>query len=356
MKRRPRQQPVTAGDVAKMAGVSRSAVSRTFTEGASVSPATREVVTAAAQALGYRPNLIARSLITGRSNIIGFILTHFDNQFYPPLLQDLSIRLGAEGYRLLLFVIDIAADFGPVLDEVLRHRVEALIMASVTLSGRRAQACRDAGLPVLLLNHRTSSEDFSTVTGDNVSGARAVADFLAAGEHRSFAVVTGLDHSAASRDRKDAFQGRLAELGLPAPRLLAGDYQPERARAAARELLSQPQRPDAIFCCNDHMALAVMGVAREEFGLTVGRDISIVGFDDAPIGAWPEYRLTTYSQPIASLVDSTARILHQMLAGEDEAPIHEIVSGDLIVRASARLPTSGLVLRDDGQQVWRAKP
>ncbi len=350
IKRKGGPQQVTARQVAKRAGTSQSAVSRTFTEGASVSPTTRRAVIEAAQALGYRPNLIARSLITGRSNVIGLVFTHIDNQFYPPLLEELSIRLGQAGYRILLFVIDM--DLAPILEAVLSHRVDALIMGSATMTSHGAEACRAAGIPVLLLNHRIDREDISSVTGDNFNGARTIASFLVAGGHRSFAMIAGLPHTSVSRDRKNGFTSYLVEHGFGEPRCLSGDYSRAEARDAAYQLLSAPDRPDAIFCENDDMSLAVMGVARETFGLDVGKDLSIIGFDDTPIASWPEFKLTTYSQNFYTMVNKTVEILMRMLSFQDHPPEHAVIPGHLIVRGSARLPSTGIVHRDGPQKIW----
>nr|WP_246463242.1 LacI family DNA-binding transcriptional regulator [Nitrospirillum iridis] len=335
-----------------MAGVSQSAVSRTFTKGASVSKTTRAAVMAAAAQLGYRPNLIARSLITGRSNIVGVVMAHFDNQFFPPLLQALSFELGKLGYHLLLFLIPAGADFEPVLDDILRHRVEALIMTSVALSESRAELCRAAGLKVLQLNSRTDSPDIASITGDNAGGAATIAAYLAASQHRRYAMITGMDDNSASRDREAAYTRWLESHGLGAPTRIRGDYSLEGAAAAARTLFSGTTRPDAVFCVNDHTALAVLGVARAEFGLEPGRDVSIIGFDDAPIAAWPEYRLTTYSQPLAALVDATTQALASLLDGTGAPAEQVVVTGQLVVRASARRPATGIIRDGDGREIW----
>jgi len=342
----------TVIDVARLAGVSPAAVSRAFTPGASISPEKRQAVLEAARQLRYRPNLLARSLITGRSNIIGIVLTHFDNQFYPALVQELSVALGALGYRTLLFMADISKDPELVIEELLRHRVDAVILGSIILSDRSAEACRSAGVPTLLLNHKTDSLYVSSVTSDNWRSARVVAAFLLAGGHKSFGIVAGLGNTSASRDRESGFLSYLREQQVAEPARSVGYYSYEGTRAAARELLSAKSRPEAVFCGNDQMAFAFIGVARHEFGLTVGKDISVVGFDDAPIASWPDFNLTTYSQPIPLIVARTADALQSMLENPDQAPIHAVIAGDLIVRGSARVPRSGL-MEADGRLIWR---
>jgi len=345
----------TVIDVARAAGVSPAAVSRAFQPGSSISPEKRQAVLDAARALQYRPNLLARSLITGRSGIVAIVLTHFDNQFYPALVQELSIALGSVGYRTLLFMADISRDPEMVVEELLRHQVDAVILGSVILSDRSAETCRSAGVPTLLLNHKTDSLYVSSVTSDNWRGSRVVAAFLLAGGHQSFGIIAGLGETSASRDRQNGFLAYLHENGVTEVAQLRGYYSYEGTRTAARQLLSSPTRPEAVFCGNDHMATAFIGVARYEFGLAIGNDISVVGFDDAPIAAWPDFNLTTFSQPIPQIVARTVATLQSMLANPDQPAMREIITGELIVRGSARVPRTGL-MELGGRLIWRPDP
>jgi DNA-binding LacI/PurR family transcriptional regulator len=335
---RPRQRRPTAHDVARVAGLSQSAVSRAFTPGASISEDARAKILEAAQSIGYRPNMIARSLITERSGTIGVAIGYMDNQFYPAILECLSSEFARAGYRLLLFTQGPRDDSDPILDEVLRHRVDAVILASVRLTSNFAEECSKAQVPVVLLNRRTETQTASSVTGENRVGGHAVAAFLAGGGHQRFAYMAGLDDSSTSREREEGFNQGLAACGKTAPVRVVGHYDFDAARAGTKRLLSRKKPPDAIFCANDHMAFAVMETARSEFGLSVGQDISVVGFDDVPLASWPSFMLTTYSQPIQPMVRRVVEIaLHHVEHGGGE-PIRDVVKGALIVRSSARVP------------------
>ena len=349
--RRESRRPATADDVARLAGVSQSAVSRAFTEGASVSKIMRGKVLEAAQSLGYRPNLIARSLITRRSNIVGVAIGYLENQFYPEALRALSARLGEQGYRILLFSVDQAGDADPGLEEVLRYQVDALVMASVFLSSHLAEECRQAGVPVVLINRKTDDTDVSSVTGDNWHGSQTLAAFLAAGGHRRFAFVAGLENASTSRDREAGYTNWLIQNGFGPPARAVGRYSFDGAMQAARQLFSQAARPEAVFAANDHMALAVIEVARNEFGLEIGKDVSVVGFDDVGPAGWPSFGLTTFSQPIKPMVDEVVRIIEMMVEDPSSETVQHIVPGELVVRTSARLPSTGLTQRD-GLRIW----
>jgi DNA-binding LacI/PurR family transcriptional regulator len=118
-------------------------------------------------------------------------------------------------------------------------------------------------------------------------------------------------------------------------------------------LLSARTPPDAIFCINDHAALVALQIARAEFGKEPGVDVSIVGFDNVAIAAWPGFSLTTYSQPISTMVTRTVALVRLQLGNSAAPCVHEMVQGELIVRTSARMPPTGIVRDDDGNVIWR---
>jgi DNA-binding LacI/PurR family transcriptional regulator len=343
---------VTSSEVARRAGVSQSAVSRTFTPGASISPKTREKVMAAAQELGYRPNAIARSLITNRSRIIAVVMAYLENLFYPDVLEELGRLLVKENYRLLLFTGHMDRDSDPVFDQLMQYRVDGIILASTTLSSHLSEECATAGIPVVLFNRTTERDAVSSVTTRNREGGRRIGEFLLAGGHTRFGYISGVESSSTNRDRFAGYQDALTEAGHSEILVEIGNYDRAEAEAAARKLLSRADRPDAIFVANDHMAVAVMDVARYEFGLSIPDDLSIVGYDDVGPARWTSYGITSMSQPLKRMVEATVNILmDQISSGEIEAE-HRILSGDLIVRTSARLPKSGII-EVDGRRIYK---
>lgn len=341
--------------MARLAKVSQSAVSRSFTEGASVSDKTRSRVREAAAALGYRPNLAARALITRRSGIIGVAVTYMENQFYPRVLEMLSQAFARAGYRILLFTGKRGDSSDPILEEVLRYRVDAIVLLSATLSSHFDAECQQAGIPVVLLNRRTEHANVSVVTGANHEGAGTLAAFLVAGGHRQFAFMAGLEAASTSRDREVGFNRYLAAHGLGPVRRVVGHYDFVAASTASRQLLGSADRPDALFCANDHMAMAAINVARAELGLDVGREVSIVGFDDAGPAAWPLLGLTTYVQPVEAMVEEVVAITRRRLADPLAPAESRVLPGWLAVRSSARRPATGIV-SVDGEEIWKPNP
>tara|TARA_R110002020_G_scaffold41053_1_gene121011 strand:- start:1938 stop:3008 length:1071 start_codon:yes stop_codon:yes gene_type:complete len=345
---------VTSSQVAEHAGVSQSAVSRTFTPGASISPKTRQKVLASAKVLGYRPNAIARSLITNRSRIIAVVMAYLENLFYPDVLEELGRALAAENYHLLLFTGFMDRDSDPVFDQLMQYRVDGIILASTSLSSELSEECATAGIPVVLFNRTTERDAVSSVTTRNREGGKRIAEFLVAGGHKSFGYIAGLENSSTNRDRQQGYVEALAAHGFGNVIIETGNYSRSDAQDAARAMLSRPDRPEALFVANDHMAVAVMDVARYEFGLKIPQDLSIVGYDDVGPARWTSYGITSMSQPLKRMVEATVDILmDQIASGEIEAE-HRILNGELIVRSSARLPPSGIIERD-GQQIFRPK-
>lgn len=330
---------VTSIQVAKRAGVSQSAVSRVFTPGASVSKKTADKVKKAADELGYRPNILARSLITGKSRMIGLLVAYLENYFYPEALEKLSNALQAEGYHVLVFMAQqTTGNVDKVLDEILDYQVDGVIMASVEISSELAARCQTAGVPVVLFNRNQDDERLSAVTSDNAAGGRKVADFLIRAGHRRIGYIAGWEGASTQRDREAGIRSGLAENGIELYAHEVGAFRYDEAQSAARRMFAKPDRPDAVFVANDHMAFAVMDVLRSELGLRVPDDVSVIGFDDVPLAAWPAYDLTTIRQRTNVMAKETVGTLLASIEHRQAAPRRIAIDGPLIVRSSSRKP------------------
>ncbi len=330
---------ITSMQVARRAGVSQSAVSRVFTPGASASKSTTTKVRKAADELGYRPNILARGLITGRTRIIGLVVAYLENQFYPTVLELLSRALQAKGYHVLVFMAENNAEkIAEVMEELLDYQVDGLITASVAISNDLTARCTAVGIPVVMFNRGQDDDRLSEVTSDNIAGGKRATDYLIAGDHKNIAHIMGWQGSSTGRDRATGFTQAMSAAGLKPFTMIDGMYSRETAAAATRELFAGPNRPDAIFVGNDHMAFAVMDTLRFELGLSVPNDVSIIGYDDVPLAAWPAYNLTTIRQPVNRMVEATVDALLTQIEAP-ETPRHKLrIDGPLIVRNSTREP------------------
>ncbi|MBO9446336.1 LacI family DNA-binding transcriptional regulator [Ruegeria sp. R14_0] len=331
-------QKITSLDVARLAGVSQSAVSRVFTPGASASKKTAEKVRKAADQLGYRPNVLARAVVSGKSRIIGLVVAYLNNQFYPEALEKLTNALQERGYHVLVFMASNSAqNIDKVVEEILDFQVDGIIAASVALSSDLSDRCQAAGIPVVLFNRAQDDPGMSAVSSDNIAGGRKVAEFLLAGGHKKIGYIAGWEGASTQRDREAGFRAALKDAGVALHARGVGDFSSEKSREATREMFAADP-PDAVFVANDHMAIAVMDALRFELGLNVPNDVSVVGYDDVAVAAWPTYDLTTVRQPANRMVAETVDILLSKIEGPDVGPRRLEIDGPLIVRGSARIP------------------
>ena len=331
-------QKITSMEVAKLAGVSQSAVSRVFTPGASSSKKTNELVRKAAAELGYRPNVLARSLITGKSRMIGLVVAYLDNYFYPEALELLSSALQKKGYHVLIFMSgNKEGDIADAVDEILDYQVDGIIAASVSMSSDLAKRCTSAGVPVVLFNRTQDDDRLSAVTSDNFQGGQKVARFLLAGGHKRIGYIAGWEGASTQRDREKGFTEELVRNGQELYAREVGNFNSDEARQAARRMFSKQNFPDAVFVANDAMAIAVIDVIRFELGLKVHEQVSVVGYDDVPISSWPAYDLTTVRQPANRMVAETVSILIESIENKTTIARRIEIDGPLMVRGSAKI-------------------
>ena len=333
-----RNSKVTSADVAELAGVSQSAVSRVFTPGASVSIKTTTKVKEAALSLGYRPNSIARAMVSGKSRIIGVVVAYLENQFYPEALERLSNCLQEKGYHVLIFMAGKdRQSIDNVIEEILDYQVDGIIAASVSMSSGLSERCRNAGVPMVLFNRAQDDPNMSAITSDNIEGGKKIAKFLISSGHKKISYIAGWEGASTQRDREAGFISILNDAGLSLHSRKVGNFVLEESRDATRSMfLNNP--PEAVFVANDHMAFAVMDTLRYELGLKIPDDVSVVGYDDVPAASWPSYSLTTVQQPVDTMVQKTVDILLKKIEHEEIKPQKITVDGPLIIRGSTLIP------------------
>ncbi|MFM2036705.1 MAG: hypothetical protein RL459_1970 [Pseudomonadota bacterium] len=346
-----RVKHVTSRDVAALAGVSQSAVSRCYTLDASISEDTRRRVLDAAAMLGYRPNVHARNLITGRTRIVGVVLAHLDNLFYPRFLQGLTEGLQAQGMQVLLFVADGNRQ-GELMEQLLNYRVDGIVLAATTLNAELARACTAASIPVVLFNRVPANaldRAFHSVQTDQEAGMSELTRLLIERGHKRIAYLAGSLESSTNQARELGCRSTLLAYGQPLFAYGVGNYDEAIASAQVRQWYRSGRRrrtlgdcPDAIVAADDRMAIAVMDTLRHEFGLQVPQQVSVVGFDDVPQAAWPAYDLTTYAQPLPEMIDAVLQLLGVQLEarGHGYAPTPQgqtlVLRGQLRLRGSVR--------------------
>lgn len=325
--------------MAKLAGVSQPTVSRVFSMETKVRPAVSEKVKKAALELGYRPNTLARSLITGRSRTIGVVVAYLNNPFYPEALERLSASLKAQGYHILVFfAANLVEEVDPVVEDLLAQQVDGIILASVSMSNTLTERLDEVGIPFVLFNRGQAGASIASVTAANYQGGAKAATFLLAGNHKHFAHICGWQKSLNGRQRQAGFLDTLQEAGHVDVPCIDGEFNRERASEATRYLFSSDHKPDAVFVGNDHMAFAVLEVLKLELNLDIPGDISVIGYDDVQMAAWKTYDLTTLRQPANRMVEATTKMLLAMIEDKQTKRNKIEIESDLIIRGSARVP------------------
>ena len=332
------RRAVTSIDVARLADVSQSAVSRTYTPGASVAEHTRGKVMDAARKLGYRPNAIARTLITRKSRMIAVVASYLDNQFYPVVIEKLSQRFQLDGYHVLLFIAEARTEADELLLQLMQYHVDGIVLLSATLSSGIAKDCADAGIPVILFNRiAQAGGTVNSVASNNEAGGRMAAQALLAAGHTRIGYIAGMEDSSTNRDREAGFTAELASNGQRVFARTVGNYSFEGAQIAARQMFQTSdtaQRPSAVFVANDHMAIAVMDTLRSELGLRVPQDVAVIGFDNVPQAAWGGYSLSSIEQDATAMIEATARIMLEQIQDEAILAQHVTLPVRLIERGS----------------------
>lgn len=321
--------------LSQMAGVAPSTVTRALRGDTRISKKTRERILALAHKHGYTPNVLARTLSSGRSGLYGLVLGPSTNPFYTELLHEATRQAEALGYRFLI----IHAGSGPVeertTEALLQYQVDGCLVSSAIQSSRVAEVCEKNSVPLVMVN-RVALQHGCAVTCDNFSGGRDLARLLIGNGREKFAIVTTSSHSSTAQEREDAFTSELTQAGLKLKYRYDGKSHYYGGYEAGLELvkLSKSRRPDAVFALSDVMAMGLLDALRLH-DIKVPDDIAVVGFDGLPSSARPIYDLTTIEQPLPVMIERA----FAMLASRVESPHlpDETVSlkGKLIIRGSS---------------------
>jgi DNA-binding LacI/PurR family transcriptional regulator len=300
---------VTAKEVAVLAGVSVSTVSRTFTAGASVSAETRQKVLAATQSLGYQPNALARSLMTGRTELIALISNNFDNPLFMEIFDLFTRRLQQHGRRPLLANLSGGARTDVALDMLLKYSVDGVIVASSTLPLRFTEQCAEAGMPVVQAFGRPGRSIADNIVGcDNLQGGRLAGDMLRDRGYRNIAFLGGPQGATSTEDRLRGLRESLAIADLAPCAIVYGHSYCHEAGFTLMKQLLRNGGIDAVFCGDDVLAMGAIDACRDA-GIAVPRDIGVIGFNNMAMAAWSAYNLTTIHQPVADIIVTAVELL-----------------------------------------------
>lgn len=333
---------VTLKDVAELAGVSRSAVSRTFTKGASVSAKTRERVTRAADQLGYRPNFLARALSTRRTRLIGLVSNNFHNPVFLEVFDLFTRGLQDRGLRPLLVNLSNETEPGNSVQLLQQYSVDGVIVASSTLPPIFAKAFRDAGMPVVhAFGRQTDRPKFDVVGIDNIACGGIAARCLIERGYRDVGFMGGPESATSTQDRWLGFRTTCAEHpGITLSHSFAAAYTFEAGRAEMLRLLGT-HPAEAYFCGDDVLSIGALSAAASN-GIRVPEDLGIIGLNDMEMAGWQNINLTTIRQPIDQIVGASIELMVASLDDPDRKPEVRMHVCEIIERGTLKPPATAV--------------
>jgi DNA-binding LacI/PurR family transcriptional regulator len=334
----------TLESVAAAAGVSRGTASRALNGGTNVSPKALQAVLDAASALGYRPNLAARSLVLGRSGSLGLVVTEsddrlFNDPFFAKVMQGAHRELSTHGIQLVLSLAQTPEERSQTVRFAAGRHLDGVLLASLRGGDPLPEALLEAGIPVITAGRESrarTERGLWWVDADNRGGARAAVRHLLDGGRRRIACVTGPADLAVGRDRaagwRDAVRAATGE-APPATWLERGEFTIESGYECTRRLLRRMPDLDAVFAAADLLAIGALQ-ALKEVGRRVPDDVALVGFDDIAAAEQSDPPLTTVRQPVEAIGRRMASMMLSRLAGEPVDPPWAVLPTELIVRQS----------------------
>ncbi|SFB16024.1 transcriptional regulator, LacI family [Poseidonocella pacifica] len=327
---------VTLKEVAERAGVSRSAVSRTFTDGASVSDVMRRKVEKAARELGYSPNALASSLTTGRTKLIGLVSNNFHNPIFLEVFDLFTRGLQDRGLRPLLVNLSDEVDPENSVRMLRQYSVDGVVVASSTLPPGFAKAFRDAGVPVVHSFGRYSSAPEVHVVGiDNREAGRLAARTLMERGYSHVGFMGGPESASSTQDRYEGFMTEMsAHSKIRVSYSFAKAYSFDAGREEMLRVLAASPA-EAFFCGDDVLSIGALS-AIEDSGLECPKDVGILGLNDMEMARWNNINLTTIRQPIRQIVTSSIELMVATLDERDRYPEARIFSCTVVERGTLR--------------------
>ncbi len=298
---------VSAKDVAKLANVSQSTVSRVFTPGASVSEKVRRKVLEVAEELNYRPNALARGLINKKTNIVGLAMKDIQNPFYHEVLGMFSMKLREKGYNVLFVYTKNEEIQQEEINHFLEYNVEGIIITDALLSSNVVAKIHDNNIPITLFNRYHKDIPCNSVSSDNINASKEIASYFYEQGYRDIVYITGKINTSTNKDRQKGFIEYLKEKKIEVT-ILEGNYTYEKSYYLTKKMIENGHRPEAIFGANDITAIGALDALREK-NISVPEETAVIGFDNIKMASWPSYMLSTWVQPIEEMVDEAIHLL-----------------------------------------------
>lgn len=326
---------VTSKEVAKLAGVSQSSVSRTFNapNGREVKDSIRDKVLKAADELGYRPNLFASGMSSGKTNMIGLVVGDNLGPFYISIINKFIEQMQEQGKQCLVFKVPRQDDFSSVIERVIQYQVEGVIITASAMTKHMAQTVANNNIPVVLFNRFIPGLDVNMIYSDAVEGGRLAAVHLLEKNCKDICYVAFENDIGEEIEKKVGFYAQLRRAGIVnAKEEQVTAYSYDAGVEIGRKILQKSPIPEGIFCTSDMVALGIMDVAKFEFGLKIPQDLLIMGYDDIEMSSWDSYQLSTIKQPVEQLIDKTVKIILENVMDTEQGSKIEMLQPELVIR------------------------
>jgi LacI family transcriptional regulator len=331
-------EAVKLRDIAEAAGVTIATASRSLNGNYGVHPGTRERVLEAASRLRYRPNRLARGLVTGRSQMLGLIISDIRNPFFSEVARGVEDAAYSAGCDVVLCNSDLDSQKqNYYIGSLMAKSVDGIIMNSVTaLREIEQERLAESGVPVVLLNRSSGHSQFSTICADNEQGGRLAADHFWRMGHRRFAHLTGPRKHGNLSLRTKGFLQAIREQDPSAPvAVFHGGHTFTGGHAMALKLFREREGVTAVFAANDAVAFGVLKAAIE-CGVKIPDEVSLIGFDDVDFAAIVHPPLTTIHQSKYEIGQAAVNVLLRLAMGKDKSPENRVLGVELIERSSVR--------------------
>jgi LacI family transcriptional regulator len=355
-----RRANVNIHDVARRARVSIATVSRVVNNISTVDPELAKRVWKAVDEVGYVPNTQARALVSGRSRILGLIVSEITNPFFPELVQEFENLAVAQGYEVMIGSTNYdAARTESLIRRMLQRNVDGVAVMTFGIEEELVQKLVEHGFPLVFVDAGPELPNVRVLKVNYGEGIREVVQHLAALGHRQIAFISGPVHMRTAATRRDAFRKAMAELGLtvPAASMVEGRHTMESGKAAMEELLQTGELPTAVVCSNDMTAIGVLH-ALDETTHKVPRDISVVGFDDIHLAQFMLPPLTTVQMSCRDLATAAVEALRAGIESDHPkgAQREWPIQTRLVVRRSTEFPRGTLPAQSKATAESAARP
>ena len=332
---------ITIADIANKAKVSRMTVSRVLNKNGSVAPKTANRIKEIMKELNYQPNLIARSLSSRRTMIIGAVIPVTEklllDNYIAQILSGITDVAQENEYQIMLIPItNSGIGDNDYLKYVRSKLFDGLVLLKTKINDKRLPELAKSGFPYVMVNNRKMGKNYNFVDSENVKGAELAVQYLFSKGHRKIACVAGSMDEVNARDRLKGYKNILLKNRLPIrdEYVVYGEFNKEIAYEKSKKLLDRKDKPTAIFCSDDYMALSVIERIKE-YGLSVPKDIAVIGFDNIEIGAFSKPALTTVKQPMYEIGRTSSEALLGLIKKTKKNPVRLLIKTELIIRESA---------------------